>query len=89
MIEKDHNTSNPNIPKTITQELGPTDVSRYESARWWRNLNRGMAVLGVLIIAIIVRLPCSRTFGSEARTDLVPRLFWQLLVLSKAGQNEL
>jgi hypothetical protein len=54
-IEKDQNISNPDISKTITREIGPTDLLRYESARWWRNLNRGMAVLGVLVIAIIVR----------------------------------
>ena len=56
-IEKDQNISSPDISKTITREFGPTDLLRYESARWWRNLNRGMAVLGVLIIAVIVRSP--------------------------------
>jgi hypothetical protein len=56
-IEKDQNIINPDISKTIAREFGPTDLLKYESARWWRNLNRGMAVLGVLIIAVIVRFP--------------------------------
>jgi hypothetical protein len=88
MIEKEQNTSNPDISKTLARELGPADESRYESARWWRNLNRGMAVLGVLIIAVIVRLPSHRSSDVEAKTDPVLRLFWRLLVLSKAGQNK-
>ncbi|PNH32239.1 hypothetical protein BJF96_g4632 [Verticillium dahliae] len=28
----------------------------YRSARWWRNLNRIMALVGVLIVAVIVTL---------------------------------
>lgn len=88
MIEKDQNTSNPDISKTIARELGPTDLLRHESARWWRNLNRGMAILGVLIIAVIVGFPLVE-FDADTRTDLVLRLLWQLLVLNKAGQNEI
>lgn len=30
------------------------DEARFENARWWRNLNRLMCILGVLIIAAIV-----------------------------------
>ncbi|KAK4188682.1 hypothetical protein QBC35DRAFT_451032 [Podospora australis] len=32
------------------------DEKRYESARWWRNLNRGMSVIGLLIIGAVVAL---------------------------------
>jgi hypothetical protein len=32
------------------------DESRYESARWWRNLNRGMSIVGLLIIGAVVAL---------------------------------
>ncbi|KAL2133963.1 hypothetical protein VTI74DRAFT_1319 [Chaetomium olivicolor] len=32
------------------------DESRYESARWWRNLNRVMSVVGLLIIGAVVAL---------------------------------
>jgi hypothetical protein len=75
MIEKDQDSSHPDLSKTITRELGPNDVLRYESARWWRNLNRGMAILGVLIIAVIVRPSSTSTFDLDARTDLFSRLF--------------
>lgn len=29
---------------------------RYESARWWRNLNRLMSVVGLLIIGAVIAL---------------------------------
>ncbi|KAK5664171.1 hypothetical protein OQA88_387 [Cercophora sp. LCS_1] len=32
------------------------DESRYESARWWRNLNRFMSVIGLLIIGAVIAL---------------------------------
>jgi len=32
------------------------DETRYESARWWRNLNRVMSVVGLLIIGAVVAL---------------------------------
>ncbi|KAK0722361.1 hypothetical protein B0T26DRAFT_749774 [Lasiosphaeria miniovina] len=32
------------------------DGARYESARWWRNLNRMMSILGLLIIGAIIAL---------------------------------
>ncbi|KAK3368047.1 hypothetical protein B0H63DRAFT_66953 [Podospora didyma] len=32
------------------------DETRYESARWWRNLNRLMSILGLLIIGAVIAL---------------------------------
>ncbi|KAL2271684.1 hypothetical protein VTJ83DRAFT_1055 [Remersonia thermophila] len=32
------------------------DETRYESARWWRNLNRAMSVVGLLLIGAVVAL---------------------------------
>lgn len=32
------------------------DETRYESARWWRNLNRVMSIIGLLIIGAVVAL---------------------------------
>lgn len=32
------------------------DETKYESARWWRNLNRVMSVIGLLIIGAVVAL---------------------------------
>ncbi|KAK4163516.1 hypothetical protein QBC43DRAFT_212945 [Cladorrhinum sp. PSN259] len=33
-----------------------TDEKRYDSARWWRNLNRIMSIVGLLIIGAVVAL---------------------------------
>ncbi|KAK6610959.1 hypothetical protein H4I96_02557 [Botrytis cinerea] len=43
------------------KEFGPLDEARYESARWWRNLNRWMSVVGLLIIAAIIILAIEGT----------------------------
>uniref|UniRef100_A0A8H4RH05 Serine-rich protein n=1 Tax=Cudoniella acicularis TaxID=354080 RepID=A0A8H4RH05_9HELO len=62
MRERDpeHSTSNldssNNAVNDYTRQFGPTDERRYESAKWWRNLNRWMSVVGVLIIAAVVIL---------------------------------
>lgn len=42
------------IERDLEKALGVSGEARYENARWWRNLNRGMSVLGVLILAAIV-----------------------------------
>ncbi|KAK0711164.1 hypothetical protein B0H67DRAFT_277436 [Lasiosphaeris hirsuta] len=50
MTERDH--SQPELayhPRAI-------DETRYENAHWWRNLNRAMSVVGLLIIGAIVAL---------------------------------
>ena len=38
----------------LEKQLSPTDLSRYENARWWRNINRLMCVVGATIIILIV-----------------------------------
>ncbi|KAH8879391.1 hypothetical protein GQ53DRAFT_39691 [Thozetella sp. PMI_491] len=40
----------------FSQRTAVVDQSRYESARWWRNVNRFMSVVGLLIIGAIVAL---------------------------------
>ncbi|KAL8791460.1 MAG: hypothetical protein Q9213_000077 [Squamulea squamosa] len=42
----------PNLEKTLCM----IDEARYENARWWRNLNRLMCIVGALIIAAIIAL---------------------------------
>ncbi len=39
-----------------SQHMLIIDETRYESARWWRNVNRIMSVVGLLIIGAIVAL---------------------------------
>ncbi|KAL8734491.1 MAG: hypothetical protein Q9166_001391 [cf. Caloplaca sp. 2 TL-2023] len=40
----------------LEKTLGMIDEARYENARWWRNLNRLMCIVGALVIAAIVSL---------------------------------
>ena len=42
------------IGKDLEKQLGPIDEARYENARWWRNINRILSVVGILLIAAIV-----------------------------------
>lgn len=42
------------VAQDLEKSLGLAGAARYENARWWRNLNRGMSVLGVIILAAIV-----------------------------------
>ena len=58
--ENQHETSN-----DYTRQFGPMDEARYESAKWWRRLNRYMSFVGVLVLAAIVSLP-SRMLQSNA-----------------------
>ena len=41
--------------RDLEKGLDPVDERRYENARWWRSLNRLMSIVGMLIIAAIVR----------------------------------
>ncbi|KAI1812861.1 hypothetical protein GGS20DRAFT_512803 [Poronia punctata] len=43
------------------------DDSRYQSARWWRNVNRIMSFFGVLIIAVVIALVVVGTRKGWAR----------------------
>lgn len=59
MVERDHSTTQFRIPETpepfVRQARAP-DNKRYLSARWWRNLNRMMSVVGLLVVGAIVAL---------------------------------
>jgi hypothetical protein len=58
MQEQDHSTSNldstNDVPNDYARQFGPMDEARYESAKWWRRLNRWMSLVGVLVIAAVV-----------------------------------
>lgn len=58
MRERDHSTSNLDSSNDISHDFArhirPMDEARYESAKWWRGLNRWMSAVGVLIIAVVV-----------------------------------
>lgn len=51
----------PNAAHDIEKALGPIDQARYENARWWRNINRFLSVIGGgIIIAIVSCFPSCR-----------------------------
>lgn len=57
MSEQLQSTSNVDLrQQQDPQYIQVVDQMRYNSARWWRNLNRIMSVVGLLIIGAIVAL---------------------------------
>ena len=53
---KERRGSRASIAQDLEDRLAPLDEAQYENARWWRNLNRLMMVVGVSIIAAIVSI---------------------------------
>ena len=41
----------------LERDVHAIDEERYDSARWWRNLNRALSVLGLFIIGVFVSFP--------------------------------
>ncbi|RDW70192.1 hypothetical protein BP5796_08589 [Coleophoma crateriformis] len=56
MQHADESSANLDNPHNYDLEFGPSDEKRYESARWWRRLNRIMSVFGVIVIAVVIIL---------------------------------
>ncbi|TAQ85625.1 hypothetical protein B7494_g6026 [Chlorociboria aeruginascens] len=60
MRERDQSSSNldssNDIYNDFARQFGTMDDARYESARWWRRLNRWMSLVGISIIAAVVVL---------------------------------
>lgn len=42
------------VARDLEKSMGLAGAARYENARWWRNVNRGMSVLGVILLVAIV-----------------------------------
>jgi hypothetical protein len=54
-VSKDGEPITPaDIEKALDRDVGPIDEVQYENARWWRNVNRIMSLLGLLLIGTIV-----------------------------------
>jgi hypothetical protein len=56
MQERDNSTSNLSevAPVDYSRYLGAMDEVRYESAKWWRRVNRTMSFVGLVVLASIV-----------------------------------
>ena len=77
MRERDHSTSNldssNDVSNDYARQFGPMDEARYESAKWWRGLNRWMSFVGILILAAVVSICAVR---DSVESELTPyRLF--------------
>lgn len=42
------------VEQHYMQQFKPADDKSYQKARWWRNLNRIMSVIGTILIVTIV-----------------------------------
>ncbi|KAI9893109.1 MAG: hypothetical protein M1814_000656 [Vezdaea aestivalis] len=51
---------------SLAKHCDPVDESRYENARWWRNVNRVMSIVGLLLAGAIIAMAvvASRTRSS-------------------------
>ena len=55
-MEKHQRTSNLDVEAQPAEPMLTLDAMRYNSARWWRNLNRGMSIVGLLVLGAIIAL---------------------------------
>ena len=60
MLERDGSATGLGIAaqqaENLDQRVASIDDTRYQNARWWRNLNRVMSVIGLLILGTIITL---------------------------------
>jgi hypothetical protein len=63
-LNKEATSSQMDVERVMAPTLGPVDEIRYQKARWWRNLNRIMSVVGVLLIGTIVSLALRHQYFS-------------------------
>lgn len=47
-------TGTPDLEQAMDENLGLIGEARYQNARWWRNVNRIMSIVGILLLATIV-----------------------------------
>ncbi|KAI6551304.1 hypothetical protein MCOR04_011076, partial [Pyricularia oryzae] len=56
MLEGDNSQSELGIPDSLRRRVTPADDIRYQSAKWWRTLNRCMSAVGLIIIGVVIGL---------------------------------
>lgn len=72
------------LEMTLRMRLFDLETRRHENARWWRNLNRWMNPLGLVIITIVV---CSlSSFPLTIRCSCFRRSPWLLWVPQSASR---
>jgi hypothetical protein len=60
-LSKEATPSQADLEAALAERVGPVDTQSYKKAYWWRNLNRIMSVIGVLLIGAIVSYPFSQS----------------------------
>ncbi|KAK3692754.1 hypothetical protein B0T22DRAFT_24805 [Podospora appendiculata] len=70
MLERGDNSNSQykSTQREVRPQPGVVDETRYESARWWRNLNRAMSFVGLIIIGAVVALAVVGVKQGFART---------------------
>ena len=53
--DQEPTTSRQDLENALQNTVSSIDYARYESARWWRKVNRIMTPVGFAIIAVVVR----------------------------------
>ncbi|CAM1510308.1 Fc.00g006430.m01.CDS01 [Cosmosporella sp. VM-42] len=56
VTERDHSTSNLHLRRNPASQTPSIDETVYHSARWWRNVNRGMSLIGLLVLGAVIAL---------------------------------
>ncbi|KAK1979482.1 hypothetical protein LZ30DRAFT_175707 [Colletotrichum cereale] len=56
MAERDHRSSLLNEERDLPRRVIAIDETLFQSARWWRTLNRYMSVIGLLVVGAIAAL---------------------------------
>jgi hypothetical protein len=75
----DTRTSRLDYEGMIARDAASIEKGRYERARWWRNVNRVMSVVGLLIIGAIVSPP-----NMQKNVHLEPNPPWQAALTAVA-----
>lgn len=55
-LEEGHPTSNEDLRQTRDNKAQLMNDDMYRSAIWWRNVNRGMSVIGLLVLGAVIAL---------------------------------
>ena len=56
MMQRLQSTSHLDLQEATPLQLQKAQKTRYHGAKWWRTLNRGMSVVGVVVIAVAIVL---------------------------------
>ncbi|KAI9808535.1 MAG: hypothetical protein M1825_003684 [Sarcosagium campestre] len=56
MMDEKRNAKEPSFAEALSIYVRSADEARYENARWWRNVNRIMSIVGLILIGAVIAL---------------------------------